>query len=401
MTELRADALGIFRAALAALEPSALARRAAEKLPRGRETRLIAVGKAAVAMARGISEVRPLAARLTVTKDGHGEPALHAGHPVPDERSQAAGQAVLAAAAAATDLLVVALSGGASALVVAPAWGLTLAEKVAATGAVAAAGADIRTLNTVRKHLSALKGGRLALAARAEVVALVLSDVLGDDLATIGSGPVSPDPTTFGEALAIARAAPGVPPRVLDVLAAGARGELAETPKAPLAHVRAEVLAGPDDLVRAAAEAAAARGYAVTTETRVVGEAAAVGARLAEKAAKLAPGSAFVAGGEPTVKLPPKPGRGGRAQHVALAAAAHGLPPGAVVLAVGSDGTDGPTADAGGLVDAGTAARAGLPLADALARFDAGTALAAAGDLVTTGPTGNNLCDLFVVLTRP
>src|SRR5262249_34134407 len=145
MTDLRADGLAIFRDALAALDPETLARRAAEKLPRGRDTRLIAVGKAAVAMARGIASVRPLAASLTVTKDGHGEPALHAGHPVPDERSQAAGRAILDAAAAATDLLVVAISGGASALAVAPAWGLTLAEKIAATGAVAAAGADIRT----------------------------------------------------------------------------------------------------------------------------------------------------------------------------------------------------------------------------------------------------------------
>src|SRR5262249_20479358 len=186
----------------------------------------------------------------------------------------------------------------------------------------------------------------------------------------------------------------------VDVRAAGARGELPETPKA-LSNVRAEVLAGPDDLVRAAADAAVSRDYLVTTETRVVGEAALVGTRLAERAASLAPGEAFIAGGEPTVKLPPKPGRGGRAQHVALAAAARGLPAGAVVLAVGTDGTDGPTHDAGGLVDAGTAARASVPLADALARFDAGTALERAGDLVTTGPTGNNLCDLFVVLRQP
>src|SRR5215468_6304361 len=157
MTDARADALAIFRAALAALEPTALARRAAETLPRGRETRLIAVGKAAVAMARGIADAVPLAAALTVTKDGHGEPAFHAGHPVPDERSEAAGRAILAAAAAATDLLVVALSGGASALAVAPAWGPAAPREPRRTGAVAAAGADIFTLNTVRKHLSALK----------------------------------------------------------------------------------------------------------------------------------------------------------------------------------------------------------------------------------------------------
>jgi len=403
VTRLRQDALAIFRAALDALEPRALARRAAERLiPTGRETRLIAIGKAAVTMGRGVADARALAGALVVTKDGHGEDAFHAGHPVPDERSQAAGRAVLDAAAAATDLLVVALSGGASALAVAPAWGLTLAEKIAATRAVAASGADIRALNTVRKHLSALKGGRLALASRAEIIALVLSDVLGDDLATIGSGPVHPDPTTFAEALAIARAADGVPDRVLELLAAGARGELPETPKAPLAHVTTEILAGPANLVGVAADAAAARGYSVTIETGIAADAGAVGALLAARASALAakPGRhAHVAGGEPVVRLPRAPGRGGRAQHAALAAAATGLPPGAVVLAVGSDGTDGPTADAGGLVDAGTAARAGGSLAESLGRFDAGSALAAAGDLVTTGPTGTNLCDLFVVLT--
>jgi glycerate-2-kinase len=388
----REDALAIFRDALAALDPRRLARAAAAaEVPRGRRVRLVAVGKAAPAMAAGIADAVPLEDALVVTKDGHGD-GMHAGHPVPDERSLAAGRALLERARAADDVLVVALSGGASALAVAPAWGLTLDEKVAATRAVAAAGADIRALNAVRKHLSELKGGRLALATRASIVALVLSDVIGDDLATIGSGLVAPDPTTFADALA-ACARVTLPPRVRAALEAGVRGELPETPKR-LVNVRARVLAGPDDLVAAAAAAARARGHDVETRTGIAGRVDEVAALLA---ARRRP---FVGGGEPTVALPAHPGRGGRAQHVALAAAT-ALGGDAVVLAVGSDGTDGPTGDAGGLVDAGTVARAaaaGVSVPDALARFDAGTALAAAGDLVTTGPTGTNLCDLFVVL---
>src|SRR5262249_6333438 len=144
-----------------------------------------------------------------------------------------------------------------------------------ATRAVAAAGADIRALNAVRKHLSELKGGRLALATHAETVALVLSDVIGDDLATIGSGPLSPDPTTFAEALAVARAAPGVPATVLTALEAGARGEHPETLKKALPNVRAEILAGPADLVHVAAEETAARGYHVERRSGIVDDAGA------------------------------------------------------------------------------------------------------------------------------
>jgi glycerate-2-kinase len=408
----RADALAIFRAALAALEPGALARRAAERLvPSGARVDLIAVGKAAVAMARGVVEACAPATTLIITKDGHGDgPGVrHAGHPTPDERSLAAGAEVRAAAMAARDVLVLALSGGASALAVAPAWGLSLAEKVAATSAVAAAGADIFALNAVRKHLSLIKGGRLAALTPARaVIALVLSDVVGDDLATIGSGPLTPDPTTFADALAVARAAPGVPARVLALLADPPGPD---TPKEPDPRVVVEVLAGPADLVRAAAAAARALGRGGASSERIavsvepeplVGPVDEVAARLAARAAEMAllPGPrVHVAGGEPTLALPARRGRGGRAQHLALAVAARGLPPGAVVLAVGSDGTDGPTADAGGLVDAGTAARVPGGPAAALAAFDSGTALAAAGDLVTTGPTGTNLADLFLVLT--
>lgn len=306
---------------------------------------------------------------------------------------------MLAHAAAATDLLVVTISGGASALAVAPAFGLGLDDKIAATRAIAAAGVPIEGLNCVRKHLSALKGGRLACATRAEIYAILLSDVIGDDPATIGSGPVSADATTFADALC---AVHGVvlPSSVRAVLEAGARGELPETPKpgdSRLAHVRAILCAGPADLVRVAAETAERLGRPVDTMSGLRGSVDAVAAELVRRSRA---GRAFVGGGEPTIVLPSRPGRGGRAQHVALTVA-HELRGSAVVLAVGSDGIDGPTADAGGLVDATTPARArhaGVDPRAALARFDSGTALAAAGDLVVTGPTGTNLCDLYVVL---
>jgi glycerate 2-kinase len=381
----RDDALAIFREALAALDPRRLVR---EALAPGRRAELWAVGKAAHAMAEGARDAGSVVRALVVGKE-------EAGHPSPDARSLAAGRALLARAAALgpDDEVVLALSGGASALAVAPAWGLSLDDKVAATRAVAAAGAPIQALNALRKHVSELKGGRLAAATRARITALVLSDVVGDDPSVVGSGPVAPDPTTFADALAVAR---GVPAAVTRALEAGARGELPETPKLPFAHVALRVLAGPDDLARAAAAAAARRGYRATVETRVASPVEELAARLAARAASQGPGEAFVASGEPTISLPPHPGRGGRAQHTALLAAAS-LRGDAVVLCAASDGDDGAGGGAGGLVDAGTAGR--VDVAAAAAAYESAEALAAAGDQIVTGMTGNNLCDLFIVLT--
>jgi glycerate-2-kinase len=286
------------------------------------------------------------------------------------------------------------------------------------------AGASIGELNTVRKHLSALKGGRLAQVAPAPIVSLVLSDVVGDDLAVVGGGLTVPDPSTFGEAASVCRRR-GVwsrlPEAVQRHLAAGAEGgpgAPGETPKpgnAALARARAVRVAGPNPLAAAAAETLGARGFLI--ERVMTGVSSPVEALAAELAAnavalafRIAPGErrAIVFGGEPTVALPGASGRGGRAQHVAwqVAVSMAQMPwpgEGAVevaVLAAGSDGNDGPTADAGGVVDPHSAARAraaGVDPSRALAEFDSGTALAAAGDLVTTGPTGTNLCDLFLI----
>jgi len=381
---------------------------------------LLGAGKAAAQLAAGVAEVLEIESGFVVTREA--APPLHprvvqavAGHPWPDARSEAAGRELLAraraaaAAAAAPPRIVLVWGGGASALAAVPAAGVTLADKLAAGRALAAAGADIAALNRVRRALSALKGGRLGRAARVHVDALVLSDVVGDPLHVIGGGPVSAAPDEEPARVTLERAGVALAP----ALAAALADNEAAAPRAhELAHVRSELLAGPDSLLGAAADACAQAGVAVLgRRARVTGEAHALARELAAQARALAaaPGAprAFLAGGEPTLRLPASPGRGGRAQQVALAVAlelgAAPPPPGVdlAVLCAASDGSDGPTVDAGGLVDAGTAARAaaaGHDPARALARCDAGSALAAAGDLVTTGPTGNNLCDLYVVI---
>jgi glycerate 2-kinase len=401
----------------------------------GHAVTLLAAGKAAGTMAEGVVDALGASAivgGLVVSKHGHTRDlrlprsieVREAAHPEPDARSLAAAEAMLAAAAAAParGTIVLAVSGGASSLLCAPVAGVSLADKRATVGALAAAGAPIAELNVVRKHLSRVKGGWLVEAARAPVLALVLSDVVGDDLATVGGGLAAPDPSRFADALEIcARRGVGLPTSVRAHFEAGARGGVdapAETPKR-LGGLAARVVAGPDDLVDEALRVLRGRGVVVgraDVEARVVDPVESLAARLAARAQALAwrveagegggAPLAAVAGGEPVIRLPPggRPGRGGRAQHTALLCAerlaAMRWPPGVAtaVLCAGSDGSDGPTGDAGGLVDAGTWLRAGVGVSGAaLAGFDAGSALAAAGDLVTTGPTGSNLCDLFLV----
>ena len=434
MNDVRQVLRESFTAAVAGVDPRAHTARVLRELV-GRELRgpvtVLAAGKAACTMAAGVVDAlgaAALAGGLVVSKDGHTRgsrlPASievrEAAHPTPDARSLAAGEAMLARAAAvvASGTIVLLVSGGASALVCAPASGVSFADKLEAMRTVAAAGASIGELNVVRKHLSCIKGGWLIEAARARVVALVLSDVVGDDLATIGGGLAAPDPSSFADALAVAaRLGCTLPAAVRQRFEAGARGGAgapAETPKR-VDDCIARVVAGPDDLALAAVAALVARGFAVApadVETRVVDPVESLAARLAARAQALAwrvaggAGAALasVAGGEPVIRFAGPPGRGGRAQHTALlcaeSLAAMSWPAGvqAAVLCAGSDGSDGPTGDAGGLVDAGTWLRAGVQVAEAArARYDAGTALAAAGDLVTTGPTGSNLCDLFLV----
>jgi glycerate 2-kinase len=356
---------------------------------------LWSLGKAAIGAAQGvIDEVGfPRKRRLVITKHGHGDGrALEGGHPLPDLASLRAGEALLAAAQAVEpgERVVIAVTGGASAVAALPAFGLTLDDKIAATQALLAAGVEIDVLNAVRKHCSAIKGGRLAAATRGEIHALLLGDVVSNDPSVIGSGPVIADSSTYADALAGASAA-ALPPRVRDVLVRGARGELPETPKQndpSVSRVHAEIVASPARLLAEATSGGRGRLFR--------GPAEALAAEI--RAASRTPGR-HVWVGEPTVVLPPQPGRGGRAQHVALLAAEElGA---ATLLCLATDGSDGPTADAGAIVDGTTWDRvrgAGIDPRAALRGCDAGTALAAAGDLLTLGPTGTNLTDLYVLV---
>ena len=426
----RQAALDIWRAALAAavdpLVRSAL-RRDGNTLTCGPRTvdlgvisRVVVLGcgKAAAAMAASVESVLGdrISGGFVVVKDGYLRPTrivevAEAGHPVPDRRGVAAAGRLLAMAERATsrDLVVFLVSGGGSALLPAPAPPVTLQEKQEVTRLLLAAGATIGELNAVRKHLSLLKGGQLARAAApATILTLLLSDVIGDPLDVIASGSTAPDPSTFRDALDVLTrrgVLDRVPPAVKQRLEAGCRGEVAETPKPgdPLFTGVTNLVIGNNRLVvGAAAERARALGYtAHVASTAVQGEARAVAVDLVTQGRALPPPACLIAGGETTVTVRGD-GRGGRCQEFALAAALtlegdDDL----VILAGGTDGTDGPTDAAGGIVDAGTVPRgraAGVDPARALADNDAHTFLGAAGDLLVSGPTNTNLLDLYLVV---
>jgi hydroxypyruvate reductase len=379
---------------------------------------VLGCGKAGAAMARATEAILGdrIAEGFVVVKDGYTLPTRRvalseAGHPVPDRRGEAAAQRILALAQAAgpRDLIVLLVSGGGSALLPAPAPPVTLEEKQDVTRRLLGAGATIGELNAVRKHLSVLKGGQLARAAApATVLALLLSDVIGDPLDVIASGPTAPDPTTFGEALDVLtrrgivdRVAPSVRHR----LRAGARGEIPETPKPgdPLFAGVTHVVVGNNRLVVDAAAGAAGRlGYRPRTATAALeGEARQAALALLAQARSLPRPACLIAGGETTVTVR-GPGRGGRCQEFALAAALAFRPDDDLtVLAAGTDGTDGPTDAAGAVVDAETIEKGralGLDPERALTDNDANTFLRAGGDLIVTGPTNTNLLDLYIVL---
>jgi len=408
----------VWRGALTRLQAARLVAEAlaAEPPPPG-PVRVLAVGKAAGPMIEAALRALGDRARdpLCVLPEGSPAPSgvrvVAAGHPRPTAGSLAGGRAAVewAKAGGGAPALVL-VSGGGSALAFAPADGLSPADKAEAVQALMRAGATIQELNALRKHLSALKGGRLgALLSPAEVRVLVLSDVPGDDLSTIASGPFAPDPTTFADALAaLARLGTEVPPAVRAHLEAGARGEREETPKPGdprLAAVRHALLAGPVHLARAAAEFARTLGFEAEADPApLAGDVALVAARLAGWArANAGRGRRVLAlGGEPTIRIPPGAAApdGGRAQHLALLAAREiaGLP--AAVLAAGSDGRDGPTGQAGAVVDGETAAAAraaGIDLDAALAGARSGPACLALGAAIPRTETGTHLCDLVLV----
>ncbi len=421
------------RAVRAALEvgPGETATLAGERFARPRSVKIVAAGKAAVAMARASIERIPrsllLGVPLVVTTDDAagevpGARVLRAGHPLPDARGLEAAAEIerYISGAGPGDGLIVLLSGGASALLPAPVPGISLEDKRETTELLLQGGADIRQCNAVRKHLSRLKGGRLAeRAAPAAVEALIVSDVVGDDVSTIASGPTAPDPTTYREAI-YAVFQVGVlgiiPQSVRRYMALGSAGKFPETPKpgSPIfKRVRNRIVANARTALEGARSEAQRLGFPVKViSSALEGEAREVGKSLAREAAALARSPGFagplvcLAAGETTVRVLGS-GLGGRNQELALAFALEaescGLRGSWVFLSAGTDGRDGPTDAAGAVVDPGTLARgeaAGRwPWRD-LQENDSYRFLEAAGDLLRTGPTGTNVGDLQVLILR-
>lgn len=426
----RADALAIAVAGVEAVSPRVLMPRVAEAVRRsvtGRDGPLyvIAAGKAAAGMYEvfAASPPRPIVQGLVIAPHRPGGwrlpvPFVEGGHPFATDGSERGARLALALAAdvPADGCLVCLLSGGASALMAAPIDGLTLAIKQQAVAHVMRGGADITALNAVRKHLSRVKGGRLAAACPGTVVTYAISDVIGDDLSVIGSGPCVPDSSTWADALASVERYggwDGLPAEVQAILEAGRRGVLPDTPKAGdsrLARATAEVIGGRRQAMAGAAAAAAARGYTpLVIEAPVTGEARSAAAAWWESARAASAASdrpvALISSGETTVRVRGR-GRGGRNQEFALALVQTlaAQDSGAVVASIGTDGIDGPTDAAGAVVDAVSAARAasaGLDVARALDDNDSYPCLDATGDLVRLGPTGTNVGDLQVLLTGP
>jgi hydroxypyruvate reductase len=343
--------------------------------------------------------------------------ALVSDHPNPTQRSVAAGREALefVGALAPSDRLLVLVSGGGSALVAAPAPGLTLEDKRAAVRAVSRAGATIGQLNAVRKHLSALKGGGLALATRAPTTVLALSDVVGNDPGTIASGPFAADASTFAEALElVTRWAPDAPTAVRAHLQRGVAGEIPETPKPGdprLAHVDFRLLAGPESVPEEAEAAALTQTQVPAREDGLklgvlarnteldVRELAGLYGQSARLEAFTGGPRVLIGNGEPTVVVTGQ-GRGGRATHLALMVARDlaGLP-GVAFLAAGTDDRDGSAGASGAVVDGDTwnrALAAGLDPAAALSAHDSATLLDALGALVR-GPGTSNLLDLHLL----
>ena len=407
---MREDADVIIRAALEAAQPDTAVRKALRgaRFGNGRLI-LVAAGKAAWQMAKAAYD--ELGSRVdggvVITKYGHAKGPVgpleicEAGHPVPDENSYRATQRAidLVTGLAPEDTVLFLLSGGGSALFEKP---LIPAEDMdRLTRELLACGADIREMNTVRKRLSAVKGGRFAsLAAPARVFSVVLSDVIGDPLDMIASGPACPDPTTSEQALRIAR-------KYRLTLTEKMRFLLGtETPKV-LTNVETHVTGSVRQLCLAAEKACRELGYEPVTLTASLScTAADAGTFLANVAQYHADGKAslaFLAGGETVVRLTGS-GKGGRNQEIALSAAVGiaGLRD-VAVFSFGSDGTDGPTDAAGGFADGETAARLaekGIDPAAMLKNNDAYNALGPVGGLIMTGPTGTNVNDLSVLLIR-
>jgi hydroxypyruvate reductase len=435
---LRAAAFQIFRSALQAGDVSTLIpkflKRENSRLTIGhlavdrstiKRLLVIGAGKASGAMAHSVEEILGDAVSdgLVVVKDGyrsHSQIIRHveAGHPIPDARGQKAAQEIitLAESATADDLILCLLSGGGSALLPAPITGISLADKQSVTQLLLTAGATINELNTIRKHLSRLKGGQLArLASPARVVTLILSDVIGDRLDVIASGPTAPDDSTYADAWSVLDRfglLEEVPRSVLSHLERGRRGEIPDTSKRndPLFDRVTNLLIGNNRLITdAALSAAQSLGFTarlVTAELQGDAREAAknftfMANEIRQSGASVKTPACLIAGGETTVTVKGS-GKGGRCQEFCLASALaiEGLSD-SVVFAAGTDGTDGPTDAAGAIADGTTVARGrskGLSAEKFLENHDSYNFFSQLGDLVKTGPTNTNLLDLYLLL---
>lgn len=417
------------RAAIAAVSPARLLAAASSAVaadhPDIRRWHVIAVGKAAAGLYTALAAAPParlgrsLAIAPVRPDDWPADvPLVVGGHPYATAGSLEGAEHALALAAAvpADEGLLCLLSGGASALMAAPVDGLTLDIKQRAVAHVMTGGADITALNALRKHLSRVKGGRLAAACPGLVRTFVVSDVIGDDLSVIGSGPTVPDPSTWRDAIDAATRYGGLdrlPAQVRTILEDGVAGRRDDTPKPGdprLARARAAVIGGRREAMAGARAAAEALGYdAVVVDAPVRGEAReAAGAWWHAAVAARRSGArpcAVITSGETTVRVRGR-GRGGRNQEFAAALIDRldALSTAPVVASVGTDGIDGPTDAAGALVDAASAARArasGRDVAAALADNDCYPCLEALDDLLRFGPTGTNVGDLQVLLVDP
>ncbi len=438
LMELRAHARGIFMAGVKSADPVGgiktnvrlrddylqIADRS-YRLSNIRNILVVGCGKAAAKMALAIEDLLGdrVSGGIVVVKYGYALSlerikVVEAGHPIPDEAGvDGAHQIIeLVRTAGENDLVLFLISGGGSALLPGPADGLTLAEKQRTTQMLLQSGATIQEVNAVRKHISKLKGGRFAkLVAPANLVSLILSDVIGDSLEAIASGPTVADSTTYGDCLEIMRRydlTDKMPHAVVDLLRRGAEGAVDETPKTSDAifHKVQNVIIGSN---RAALNGAARQAETFGYQTRVLsssveGESltvakshAALVKEIARRDQPLRLPACVISGGETTVTIRGD-GLGGRNQEFALAAAVEidGLD-GVIILSGGTDGTDGPTDAAGGIVDASTVQRGkarGLDATAFLARNDSYHFLKATDDLLITGPTFTNVMDLQVML---
>ncbi len=444
LEQMRKDALAIFNAGVAAVDPALCISKSCKikdnslaiaghryDLERFDRIMVIGAGKASAAMGGAMESILPdpIRGRIThgliITKYGHSVPlkkikVIEADHPVPDEAGEAAAKKLLEIAETADEntLVINLISGGGSALTPLPAGGITLENKQETTDALLECGAAIHEINTIRKHLSRFKGGQLARAVHpAIMINLVISDVVGDDLSTIASGPAVPDTTTFRECLDIVRKyrlETGLPAPVLNHLNQGAAGKSPETPKPGdpvFCNIHHHIIADNMAALKAAQKKADQLGYnslvlssMIEGETREVSKVhTAIAKEVVRSGHPVAPPACILSGGETTVTIQGN-GKGGRNQEFALACVSDiaGLE-NTVILSCGTDGTDGPTDAAGAIADHTTLSRAkalGLDPDRYLSENNAYPFFSQLNDLVKTGPTRTNVMDIRIILIK-